>query len=132
MEYRYLGRTGMRVSELCFGAMSFGRESDEQTSHAMLDRFVEVGGNFIDTANVYTNGTSEQLVGELVGTDPQRFVIATKYTSTMRPDAGGTSRMTDSAVTDLPHPLSPTTPSVSPRSSVSDTPSTALTMPSRV
>jgi len=61
MDYRYLGRTGLRVSELCLGAMTFGRENeaDQAESHAMLNRFVVTGGNFIDTANVYTICVSE-------------------------------------------------------------------------
>ena len=79
MEYRYLGRTGLRVSELCLGAMSFGRESDEPTSRAMLDRFVELGGMFIDTANVYSAGRSEEILGRwLASRDRDDFVIATK------------------------------------------------------
>ena len=49
MDYRFLGKTGLRVSELCLGAMTFGRESSEQDSYAMMDRFIEAGGNFIDT-----------------------------------------------------------------------------------
>ena len=53
MEYRSMGSTGLRVSALCLGAMTFGRESDENTSFEMLNRFVEAGGNFIDTTNVY-------------------------------------------------------------------------------
>ena len=57
MEYRFLGRTGMKVSELCLGAMTFGREADEATSFAMMDRFVAAGGNFIDTANVYSRAS---------------------------------------------------------------------------
>jgi aryl-alcohol dehydrogenase-like predicted oxidoreductase len=65
MDYRYLGRTGLRVSELCLGAMTFGRENeaDQAESHAMLDHFVAAGGNFIDTANVYTTGVSEEILG---------------------------------------------------------------------
>jgi aryl-alcohol dehydrogenase-like predicted oxidoreductase len=50
MEYRFLGRTGLKVSELCLGAPSFGRETDEPTCHALLDRFAAAGGTFIDTA----------------------------------------------------------------------------------
>jgi len=92
MELRYLGRTGMRVSELCFGAMSFGRESDEQTSHAMLDRFADIGGNFIDTANVYSAGTSEEILGRwLARRNRDDYVIATKVRWGMGPgpnDAG--------------------------------------------
>jgi aryl-alcohol dehydrogenase-like predicted oxidoreductase len=63
MRYRYLGSTGLRVSELCLGAMTFGRETDETTSHAMLDRFIEVGGNFVDTADIYSAGVSEEITG---------------------------------------------------------------------
>jgi aryl-alcohol dehydrogenase-like predicted oxidoreductase len=79
MDYRFLGRTGMKVSELCLGAMTFGREADEATSFAMLDRFVAAGGNFIDTANVYSRGVSEEVVGRwLKGKRRDDFVIATK------------------------------------------------------
>lgn len=79
MQYRYLGRTGMKVSELCLGAMTFGRESTEVVSHQMLDRFVEAGGNFIDTANVYTQGASEDILGRwLRGKPREEFIIATK------------------------------------------------------
>lgn len=79
MQYRYLGRTGMKVSELCLGAMTFGRESTEEVSHQMLDRFVEAGGNFIDTANVYTQGASEDILGRwLRGKPREEFIIATK------------------------------------------------------
>ncbi len=63
MHYRYLGKTGLKVSELCLGTMTFGREADEATSHAILDRFVAAGGTFIDTANVYGRGRSEEVVG---------------------------------------------------------------------
>ena len=58
MDYRFMGGTGLRVSELCLGAMTFGRDTTEEDSHRILDRFVEVGGNFIDTADVYSQGTS--------------------------------------------------------------------------
>jgi aryl-alcohol dehydrogenase-like predicted oxidoreductase len=63
MEYRYLGATGLKVSELCLGAMTFGRESSAEVSHQILDRFGEQGGNFIDTADVYSRGASEEVVG---------------------------------------------------------------------
>lgn len=53
MNYRFLGKTGLRVSEFCLGAMTFGRETDEETSRQIMNRFVEAGGNFIDTADVY-------------------------------------------------------------------------------
>ena len=63
MEYRFIGRTGLRVSALCLGAMTFGRETCEEDSYRMMDRFIEVGGNFIDTADVYSQGLSEEIVG---------------------------------------------------------------------
>jgi aryl-alcohol dehydrogenase-like predicted oxidoreductase len=81
MEYRFLGHTGLRVSELCLGAMTFGRqdEATEEESHAMLDRFVVVGGNFIDTANVYSTGVSEEIVGKWLRRQRRDdLVIATK------------------------------------------------------
>ena len=61
MEYRKLGRTGLKVSELCLGAMTFGRESTEEVGFQIMDRFAEAGGNFIDTADVYTHGVSEEI-----------------------------------------------------------------------
>lgn len=79
MDHRYLGKTGLKVSELCLGAMTFGRETDEEQSRAMLDRFVAAGGNFIDTADVYSQGRSEEIVGRwLAGQDRDGLVIATK------------------------------------------------------
>jgi aryl-alcohol dehydrogenase-like predicted oxidoreductase len=79
MDYRTLGRTGLKVSELCLGAMTFGREATEEESFAMLDRFVEAGGNFIDTADVYSRGRSEEILGRwLVRQDRESLVIATK------------------------------------------------------
>lgn len=82
MEYRTLGGTGTIVSTLCLGTMTFGQESDESVSHAQLDRFVEQGGNFIDTANVYSRGVSEEIIGRwLAGRGPavrDQLVIATK------------------------------------------------------
>ena len=79
MNYRFLGRTGLKVSELCLGAMTFGRETSEEISHQMLDRFVEAGGNFIDTADVYSRGVSEDIIGRwLKGKRREDFVIATK------------------------------------------------------
>lgn len=79
MEYRYVGKTGMRVSELCLGAMTFGREADESTSFEMMDMFAEAGGNFIDTADVYTRGASETIVGNwLKNQTREDFIIATK------------------------------------------------------
>jgi aryl-alcohol dehydrogenase-like predicted oxidoreductase len=79
MEYRFLGNTGLRVSELCLGAMTFGREATQEDSYKMLDRFVQAGGNFIDTADVYSRGISEEIVGGwLKGKRRDDLVIATK------------------------------------------------------
>jgi len=79
MNYRFLGKTGLKVSEFCLGAMTFGREASEQVSRQILDRFVEAGGNFIDTADVYSWGASEEVVGRwLKGRRRDDLVIATK------------------------------------------------------
>jgi aryl-alcohol dehydrogenase-like predicted oxidoreductase len=79
MNYRFLGKTGLKVSEFCLGAMTFGREASEQVSRQILDRFVEAGGNFIDTADVYSWGVSEEVVGRwLKGRRRDDLVIATK------------------------------------------------------
>jgi aryl-alcohol dehydrogenase-like predicted oxidoreductase len=79
VDYRFLGNSGLKVSELCLGAMTFGNESDEPTSHRLLDRFVEAGGNFIDTADVYGGGGSEEILGRwLAHRSRDALVIATK------------------------------------------------------
>jgi len=81
MDHRYLGTTGVKVSELCLGAMTFGRENEasEEESYRMLDAFVEAGGNIIDTANVYGHGASEHIVGRwLARRNRDELVIATK------------------------------------------------------
>ncbi|WP_229070357.1 aldo/keto reductase [Actinoplanes sp. DH11] len=79
MDLRYLGNSGLLVSELCLGTMTFGKEADEQTSHRLLDRYVEAGGNFVDTADVYGGGASEEIIGRwLAGRDRDDLVIATK------------------------------------------------------
>lgn len=86
MEYRFLGRTGMRVSELCLGAMTFGREATEEESRRMMDCFVDAGGNFIDTADVYSLGVSEEVVGRwMKGRRRDDLVIATKVRFSMGP-----------------------------------------------
>jgi aryl-alcohol dehydrogenase-like predicted oxidoreductase len=79
MNYRQMGKTGLRVSELCLGAMTFGRETMETDSIQILDRFIEAGGNFIDTADVYSAGKSEAILGRwLKGKTRTDFAIATK------------------------------------------------------
>jgi aryl-alcohol dehydrogenase-like predicted oxidoreductase len=94
MEYRTLGGSGTVVSAQCLGTMTFGKESDEEVSHAQLDRFTERGGNFVDTANVYSHGLSEEIIGRWLGSRPgvrDQLVIATKGRFPMGPgpnDAG--------------------------------------------
>lgn len=78
MEFRTLGKTGTLVSTLCLGTMTFGAETDEKGSHAQLDRFVDAGGNFIDTADVYSRGVSEEIVGGWLKANRDRVVVATK------------------------------------------------------
>jgi aryl-alcohol dehydrogenase-like predicted oxidoreductase len=81
MEYRKLGNSGAVVSAYCLGTMTFGHESDEATSFAILDDYVEAGGNFIDTADVYSAGVSEEIIGRWLKSKPgtaKNLVIATK------------------------------------------------------
>jgi aryl-alcohol dehydrogenase-like predicted oxidoreductase len=100
VRYRLLGRTGLRVSELCLGAMVFGDErgswgASREECGAIFARFGEAGGNFIDTASNYAGGASESIVGELIAPERDRWVVATKYTVSSRPDdpnAGGNHR----------------------------------------
>ncbi|GAB3230576.1 aldo/keto reductase [Glycomyces halotolerans] len=95
MEYRYLGRTGMKVSELCLGAMHFGEATDEQSAHRILDAFTEAGGTFIDTADAYGRGVSESILGSwLKGRDRDQLVVATKVYGRMDegPNDTGLSR----------------------------------------
>jgi aryl-alcohol dehydrogenase-like predicted oxidoreductase len=100
--YITLGRSGLRVSPLCLGAMTFGEDngwgSSVEESQQILDRFIELGGNFIDTANGYTKGHSEKIIGDHVGRDAakrDRLVIATKFSSNLYPgdpNGGGSGR----------------------------------------
>ena len=81
MEYRTLGNTGTVVSTLCLGTMTLGAESDEKVAHEQLDRFLEQGGNFVDTADVYADGESETIIGRWLGARSRardRVVIATR------------------------------------------------------
>ena len=79
MEYRFLGKSGLKVSELALGTMTFGREASKEESSKMLDLYTSEGGNFIDTANVYSEGKSEEIIGEwLRGKDRDSLIIATK------------------------------------------------------
>ena len=100
MDYQLLGNSGLRVSDLCLGAMTFGSDeewcADKAESRAMFDAFAAAGGNFIDTADIYTNGESEKLIGEFIASDRERFVVATKYTNAFPgaedPNAAGNHR----------------------------------------
>ncbi len=86
MNYQLLGRSGLRISDLCLGTMTFGQDwgwgSSKDEARQIYDAYRAAGGNFVDTANVYTNGTSEALVGEFVAGHRPEVDIATKYTST--------------------------------------------------
>ena len=94
MELRPLGRTGIRVAEACLGAMTFGRETPEDESNAILDRYLDAGGNFIDTANVYNRGASEEILGRALGARRESIVLATKCRMQMGegPNLQGASR----------------------------------------
>ena len=92
MKYRLLGPTGLRVSDICLGTMSFGDRwgfgADEKTSHEVMDAFEAAGGNFLDTANMYHGGQTEEIVGTWLGASEgrrDRTVLATKYTLSMDP-----------------------------------------------
>ncbi|WP_030908562.1 aldo/keto reductase [Streptomyces sp. NRRL F-5126] len=97
--YRLLGRSGLRVSPLALGTATFGTEwgwgAEEDEAHKLFDRYVEHGGNFIDTANTYTEGSSERLLGEFTRENRESLVLATKYTTLRRPgdpNSGGPHR----------------------------------------
>lgn len=90
MRYKLLGRSGLRVSELALGTMTFGEEwgwgASKDVSQKIFDTYAEAGGNFIDTANRYTEGTAEKFVGDFIAADREHFVVATKYTLFTRRD----------------------------------------------
>ena len=100
--YVTLGRSGLRVSPLCLGAMTFGEDlgwgSSVEESQQIIDRYVELGGNFIDTANFYTASHSEKIIGDHVGRHParrDRLTIATKFSGNLYPgdpNGGGSGR----------------------------------------
>jgi aryl-alcohol dehydrogenase-like predicted oxidoreductase len=99
MRYKLLGKSGLRVSELSLGTMTFGEDwgwgSSRDESRRIFEAYVENGGNFFDTADGYTNGTSEKMLGEFVKGQRDRAVIATKYTFNTRPgdpNGGGNHR----------------------------------------
>lgn len=97
--YRLVGRSGLRVSPLALGTMTFGSDwgwgADWADARAIFDAYVERGGNFIDTANAYTDGTAERMIGEFAQGRRDELVIATKYSMASRPgdpNSGGNSR----------------------------------------
>ena len=99
MKYRLLGPSGLRVSELSLGTMTFGEEwgwgAGKEESRRIYDAYREAGGKFIDTANVYTGGTSERMLGEFLQGHREQMVVATKYTNAMTTgdaNAGGNQR----------------------------------------
>jgi aryl-alcohol dehydrogenase-like predicted oxidoreductase len=100
MRYRLLGKSGLRVSQVALGTMTFGTAADwsrpEEECRPVFDAFVEAGGNFIDTANMYTDGESERIVGRMIAPDRERFVIASKYANAVPgggdPNAAGMHR----------------------------------------
>ncbi|MCD6361325.1 MAG: aldo/keto reductase, partial [Armatimonadetes bacterium] len=96
MQYRQLGRSGTRVSELCLGTMNFGGRTDEQTSARIIDQALDAGINFIDTADVYGRGVSEEIVGRALAANGRRddVVLATKAVANMGdgPNDHGASR----------------------------------------
>jgi aryl-alcohol dehydrogenase-like predicted oxidoreductase len=97
MSYRFLGRTGVKVSDLCLGCMMFGRRTEPEDSYRIIDRAIDAGINFLDTANVYSRGRSEEIVGEALQRNGKRdrIVLATKVHFVMDDDdplAGGNSR----------------------------------------
>ncbi|AJE83226.1 Aln4 ketoreductase [Streptomyces albus] len=99
MRYTLFGRTGLRVSELGLGAMTFGTEDaggiGKEASGRLLDLYTEAGGNFLDTADIYTGSSSESVLGELLTGRREEYVLASKYTCATRPgdpNSGGNHR----------------------------------------
>ena len=99
MRYRLLGRTGLRVSDMWLGTMTFGEDwgwgASEGTSARLLDTYLDAGGNVVDTADNYTNGASEEMLGRLLDGRRERIVLSTKYSIAIRPDdpnGGGSHR----------------------------------------
>jgi aryl-alcohol dehydrogenase-like predicted oxidoreductase len=81
MKYRYLGKSGLKVSRVCLGTMTFGQENwgcDKETSIKIIDKFIDYGGNFIDTADMYSNGLSEEIIGIAIKNKRDKVVLATK------------------------------------------------------
>src|ERR1700760_409066 len=111
--FRVLGKSGLRVSPLCLGSMTFGEDwgwgANVQESSRMINAYLEKGGNFIDTANIYTNNHSERIIGDLIGKQSSvrtQTVIATKFANNVfpgNPNTGGTGN--SSLITNLEYSL---------------------------
>ncbi|WP_221393731.1 aldo/keto reductase [Dyadobacter sp. NIV53] len=111
--YKTLGKSGLRVSPLCLGTMTFGEDwgwgASAQESEKMIHAYTERGGNFIDTANIYTNNHSEKIIGDVLGKSSSlrtRMVVATKFANNVfpgNPNTGGTGNK--SLITNLEHSL---------------------------
>jgi aryl-alcohol dehydrogenase-like predicted oxidoreductase len=86
VQLRRLGQTGLKVSALCLGTMTFGNEADEDAARAIVDRFLDAGGNFVDTADVYSRGLSEEITGRALGSRRSSVVLATKGRMPMSDD----------------------------------------------
>jgi aryl-alcohol dehydrogenase-like predicted oxidoreductase len=97
MGLRPFGRTGLMISPFTLGSMEFGSKVDATDASRLLDRAIEAGVIALDTANVYTSGRSEEIVGRLITGRRDRFILATKFsvpTDSQDPNSGGTSRRT--------------------------------------
>lgn len=94
MNYVSFGKTGIRVSTLCMGTMTFGKEADEQTAVQLMNRALDVGINFFDTANVYCKGLTEEIVGRWLGPHREEIILASKvhFPTSDRPNDRGSSR----------------------------------------
>src|SRR5580658_1927433 len=88
MDYRYLGRSALKVSPICLGTMMFGGETDEATSRRIIDKAFDQGINFLDTADVYHAGRSEEIVGRALAQRRDSWVVATKFGYQARATAG--------------------------------------------
>src|SRR5437868_4311369 len=94
MQYRQLGRSGLKISPICLGTMMFGGPTDAATSSRIVAKAREAGINFIDTADAYSGGASEQVVGRAIAGDRNSWILATKLANPMGddPNRGGLSR----------------------------------------
>ena len=94
MEYRSLGRSGLKVSPLCLGTMMFGDQTDATEAGRIVASARDAGVNFVDTADVYAKGESERILGKLIASDRSRWVLATKVANSMGddPNRRGTGR----------------------------------------